>query len=251
MRNVEEILHWKPALVALPPDRPNIFIEICRKPRYNIADDLQSILDGLRSDGVNFPKTLIFAQSIGKVMDIVIYFKTELKGQFYADDTKSYKSRVFSVYHGNNEDKTQKFCVEEFVKPDSTLRGVAATVAFGMGIEVPNIRHVIQHGKCSDMVVFWQQAGRAGRDGNPSTFTWFPQSIGDDDKELFTKLKEDTEICLRKTILEYFLLPGMDESALKYLDEREKCTKMCDEDECVCSACMCCTNCRNKCDCVA
>ena len=50
-------------------------------------------------------------------------------------------------------------------------RVVIATVAFGMGIDCPDVHHIIHMGAPEDLEVYIQEAGRAGRDGMQSTAT--------------------------------------------------------------------------------
>ena len=59
--------------------------------------------------------------------------------------------------------------ITAFSDPD----GIAvATVAFGMGLDSPNVRGIIRWGPSSDMEQFLQEIGRAGRDGLPSHAIW-------------------------------------------------------------------------------
>jgi len=54
---------------ALLPDRPNIFLNVVRQRSYNEEEDLAWVVDGLRAQGSDFPKTVIFAQSIRQVCE--------------------------------------------------------------------------------------------------------------------------------------------------------------------------------------
>ena len=55
--------------------------------------------------------------------------------------------------------------VSQFKNPHSVLRVVIATTAFEMGIDCPNVRHIIHWGPPEDIESYVQQTGRAGRDG--------------------------------------------------------------------------------------
>lgn len=57
---------------------------------------------------------------------------------------------------------------------------MVATKAFGLGIDKPNIRHVIRNGVPENISAWVQESGRAGRDGNPATATIFYEE-GDTD----------------------------------------------------------------------
>jgi ATP-dependent DNA helicase RecQ len=136
-----------PAVVIGDFDRPNIRLSVTR---------VRSLDDKLRE----------LARTVGDLGGPgIVYAATHASAQA-AHDTLAAEGQRVTLYHAGLSARERHTAMAAFL--DSEVRVIVATVAFGMGIDKPDVRWVLHADPPPSLDAYYQELGRAGRDGEPS-----------------------------------------------------------------------------------
>jgi ATP-dependent DNA helicase RecQ len=150
-----------PELVIRGFDRPNIHLCV---QRFHRADKKRrAVLDWVAD-----------ATPPG-----IVYCATKRGAEEVAAELRERGVRA-DVYHGGLGAKKREQRQEAFMSADGETDVMVATIAFGMGIDKPDIRFVAHHDISESVDSYYQELGRAGRDGEPARAVLFyrPEDLG-------------------------------------------------------------------------
>jgi ATP-dependent DNA helicase RecQ len=156
-RDIAERLHLGTAqLFAAGYDRPNLFYRVV--PKQNAREDLLRFLDEEHTGDAG----IVYCLTRKAVEDTAAWL--------------SQRGREALPYHAGLPPDTRARHQDRFLREEGVI--VVATVAFGMGIDKPNVRFVAHLDAPKNLEAYYQETGRAGRDGLPAN-AWMAYGIAD------------------------------------------------------------------------
>lgn len=134
-----------------------------------IVDVFKSIINELKEKMEMCSRRLIYTQTRKQCATIFNVICSELDDKVYKDCKPNPRFRIVEMFHGGSPESVKKHIVSQLAIPDSCLRVVICTVAFGMGVNCTNVNESIHFGAPKSLEAYVQESGRIGRDGSPST----------------------------------------------------------------------------------
>jgi ATP-dependent DNA helicase RecQ len=181
-------------------NRPNLYIEV--RPKQDAAIQTMRFLERFKDQS-----GIIYCFSRKQVDELAYYLERH-----------GHKARP---YHAGLEDDERRRNQEAFIRDDIQI--IVATIAFGMGINKPDVRFVLHYDLPKSIEGYYQEIGRAGRDGLPAhclllysysdvaKLKYFVNQkegterlVAQQHLDAIVRFAEDERNCRRKPLLNYF-----------------------------------------------
>lgn len=146
----------KPFIVSESPNRTNIKYIV--QSGDVLEETFAPLVEEIRRCRIHMGKVIIFCRSYDDCAHIYIFLRSRLGGERFepvgAPDLARY--RMVDMFTACTRSSVKDAILRSFCDPKGILRVVVATIAFGMGLDCPNVRKVVHWGPSSDVELYMQ-----------------------------------------------------------------------------------------------
>ena len=183
-------MHSNATIAKRSFDRPNLKITIKRKPKNGVLGAFEQLVKEMATiivqqknttKGIPGKSTIVYVSTKREVEEVtqsiissLAHHLVRLNGNnttLSVGEADQIASVFVRAYHAGFSHSHRTQAHTDFLIGKASI--IVATVAFGMGIDKPDIRRVFHWGACKTVEEYYQQMGRAGRDGLKAECTMF------------------------------------------------------------------------------